>query len=151
MINEYIIFGMIGVFLLNAIASVISKNKKIVIYPAHKLGKAVCNTYLVLISVWAVLDLFLKFDSQWFLSVFIGGQFIWQIFTAIKKLAPSQQATRLSETNDPSKFEAAYDKIHKAYESGDIKRAKRIAYEEFQTPSEFKEAWKRIKDSQPVK
>ena len=85
----YLAIGIIGAFLLNIIASVIFKDWSLTIAPQTKLGRVIVKFYIVAAVALAFLYLLEHIRASWFIAFCIGGQILWQLYTAIRKFFPT--------------------------------------------------------------
>ena len=88
--SYYLAIGILGAILLNIIASFISKNWSLTTVPQTTLWRAIAHIYLVGVFVLACLHLFLHFRASWFIAFAIGGQILWQLITAARKILPNK-------------------------------------------------------------
>ena len=89
MSTNYLAIGILGAFLLNIIASVIAKNWILTIAPQTILGRVILQIYIVAAVVLALLYLLEHIRASWFIAFCIGGQIVWQLYTAIWKFFPT--------------------------------------------------------------
>ena len=91
MSTYYLAIGVLGTILLNIIASVISKNWSLNITPHTKLGRVIVHIYIWGTVVVALLYLLQYIRASSFLTLCIGGQIVWQLYTAIWKFLPNNR------------------------------------------------------------
>ena len=89
MSTYYLAIGILGAFLLNIIASVISKNWSPTISPQTILGRVLVHIYIMATVVLALLYLLQHIRASWFIAPCIGGQIVWQLYTSILKFFPT--------------------------------------------------------------
>ena len=89
MSTNYLAIGILGAFLLNIIASAISKDWSLAIAPQTKPGRVIVQFYIVAAVVLALLYLLEHTHASWFIAFCIGGQIVWQLYTAILKFFPT--------------------------------------------------------------
>ena len=92
--NTYFLaIGILGAFLLNIIASVTSKDWSFNIAPKTKLGRVIVQTYIVATVILALLYLLEHIRASWCIAFCIGGQIVWQLYTATYKMFPTMRST----------------------------------------------------------
>ena len=91
MSTYYLAIGILGTILLNIIASVISKNWSLNISPHTKLGRVIVHIYIMATVVITLLYLLQYIRASWFFTLCVGGQIVWQLYTAIWKILPNNR------------------------------------------------------------
>lgn len=76
---------MLGAFLLNIIASIISKDWRLIAFPKTRPGWIIVLFYNVASIALSLLTLLKQTSALWTIIFIIGGQIVWQLYTAAPK------------------------------------------------------------------